>query len=372
MAGQNHNNPFNTFNPVNSFNLFNPLAPPLPRFLRFLGLLLLLANTSCIICRFPGNLVPNRYEYQQPQMGLPFRIVLYARDPVEAEAAANAAFHRIEELNDILSDYDEESELSKLSRSSGQGREVRVSYDLWKVLERAQALAVRSDGAFDVTVGPYVNLWRKARRERKMPDPARIAQARLAVGYRHVRLNSKYHTVQLLAPDMRLDLGGIAKGYAVDEALKVLRCIGISRALVAGGGDMAVGDPPPGKSGWRIELSPLDTTNAPPARFIRLSHAAIATSGDLFQRLEIDGQRYSHIVDPHTGVGLTDHSLVSVIARDCITADSLTKVVSVLGPEKGIQFIENTPRVAARVVRQPTDKIEARESRRFGKFYDDR
>ena len=361
LAKTDYHRPKTTEHP---FNLFNPLAPALQ-------LMLLLATTSCV-CTLPGSRAVNRYEYQQPQMGLPFRIVLYARNPIQAKTAANAAFHRIKELNDIMSDYDDESELSKLSRSSGQGREVRVSDDLWTVLERAQALAVRSSGAFDVTVGPYVNLWRKARRERKMPDPARLAQARQAVGYTHVMLNPKHHTVQLLAPDMRLDLGGIAKGYAVDEALKVLRRLGISRALVAGGGDMAVGDPPPGKSAWRIELAPLDTTNAPPARFVRLSRAALATSGDLFQRLEIGGQRYSHIVDPHTGIGLTDHSLVSVIAPDCITADSLTKVVSVLGPEKGIQFIENTPRVAARVMRQPGDKIEARESRRFGRFYDEK
>jgi thiamine biosynthesis lipoprotein ApbE len=103
----------------------------------------------------------------------------------------------------------------------------------------------------------------------------------------------------------------------------------------------------------------------------RLSGAAIATSGDLLQRLDIGGQRYSHILDPHIGVGMTDHSLVSVIAPDCITADSLTKVVSVLSPEKGIKFIEDTPRVAAWVIRQPSDKIEAYESRQFRKFYDE-
>ena len=332
-------------------------------------LLLALATSSCVSQRpEPPALI--RGEYQQPQMGLPFRIVLYAPDQAAADAAAAAAFQRVRQLNDTLSDYETDSELSKLSRTSGQGQEVPVSDDLWLVLKRAQDLARRSGGAFDVTVGPCVNLWRKARREKKMPDPARLAQARQAVGYTHVRLDPKRHTVQLLVPDMRLDLGGIAKGYAVDEALKVLRRLGLSRALVAGGGDMAVGDPPPGKTGWRIELAPLDATNAPPARFVWLTHAAIATSGDLFQRLELDGQRYSHLVDPRTGLGLTDHSLVSVIAPDCITADSLTKVVSVLGPEKGLKFIGHTPKVAARIVRMPNHKVEVYESSRFRSFYE--
>jgi thiamine biosynthesis lipoprotein len=332
-------------------------------------LFLLLAIPACVSTPSIDPAL-TRYEFEQPQMGLPFRIVMYARDEGTSKAAAAAAFHRLAQLNDTLSDYDTDSELSQLSRTSGQGREIPVSDDLWRVLKRAQDLAERSGGAFDVTVGPCVNLWRKARREGKMPDPARLARARRSVGYTHVRLNPKRKTVQLLVPDMRLDLGGIAKGYAVDEALKVLRRLGIDRAMVAGGGDLAVSDPPPGKKGWRIELAPLDATNAPPARFVLLSHAALATSGDLFQRLEIDGKRYSHIVDPRTGIGLTDHSLVTVIASDCITADSLTKVVSVLGPLEGLNIIEGTRGVAARIVREPAEKVETYESSRFARYYE--
>ena len=335
---------------------------------RWLLLVLVCACSSCVTTFDPGR--TSRFEYQQPQMGLPFRIVLYATNQPSADAAAAAAFKRIEALNGIMSDYDTDSELSRLSRTSGEGREVPVSEDLWRVLARAQDLAQRSDGAFDVTVGPCVNLWRRARREKQLPDPARLTAARRAVGYRHVRLNRERHAVELLVPDMRLDLGGIAKGFAVDEALAVLGGHGIRSALVSGGGDLAVSDAPPGRKGWRIELAPLDATNAPPARFVLLSHAALATSGDLFQRLEIDGKRYSHIVDPRTGVGLTDHSLVTVIAPDCITADSLTKVVSVLGPGAGLRFLRQTPEVSTRVVRQPATTIEQHESKGFSRYYD--
>jgi thiamine biosynthesis lipoprotein len=237
------------------------------------------------------------------------------------------------------------------------------------VLQRAQSLAERSGGAFDVTVGPYVNLWRLARREGALPDPARLAKARLSVGYQHVILDPANRTVTLLAPDMRLDLGGIAKGYAVDQALHVLGRFGVGSALVSGGGDLAVSGPPPGQRGWRIELPPLDASNAPPARFVLLSHAGLSTSGDLFQRLEINGKRYSHIVDPRTGIGLTDHSLVTVIAPDDFTADSLTKVMSVLNPKDALRFLKGAPHVAVRIVRKPGDKIEMYESRRFHHFY---
>jgi len=312
----------------------------------------------------------NRFEFERPEMGVPFRVVLYAPDQKTGESAAEAVFDRIKQLNAIMSDYDPDSELSKLSAGSGQGQAVPVSPDLWLVLSRAQDLAQRSNGSFDVTVGPFVNLWRRARRVHQLPDSQRLAQAREAVGYQHVRLDPKHHTVELLVPNMRLDLGGIAKGYAVDEALKTLRQHGIHHALVEGGGDVAVSESPPGKTGWRFELSSLDVNNAPSARYLSLNNAAISTSGDLYQRLEIDGKRYSHIVDPHTGVGLTDHSLVSVIAPDSITADSLTKVVSVLGPEKGLKFVEATPNAAARVMREPGEKMEAYESSRFKQYYE--
>jgi len=327
-------------------------------------------GTSCSSVQ-QGSDALTRYEYQRPEMGVPFRIVLYALDKSSADAAAGAAFQRVKQLNDIMTDYDADSELSQLSQSSGQGREVPVSADLWFVLKRAEDLSERSGGAFDITVGSFVNLWRRARRQHQLPEPARLEQARKAVGYQHMRLNAKARTAELLVPNMRLDLGGIAKGYAVDEALKTLRSLGIERALIEGGGDVAVSKPPPMKKGWRFELSSLDATNAPPARFLLLRNAAISTSGDLYQRLEIDGKRYSHIVDPRTGIGLTDHSLVSVIARNGITADGLTKVVSVLGPEKGLKFIEETPGVAARIMRAPGEGIQTYESRGFRRYYED-
>ena len=337
-------------------------------FLPWLLAALTLAGVSCSSLREqPGALT--RYEYERPEMGVPFRIVLYAPDQARADQAAEAAFRRVQALNDIMSDYDAESELSKLSRTSGQGRQVRVSADLWVVLERAQAMAERSDGAFDITVGPCVNLWRRARRQHELPDPERLAQARRAVGYRLVRLSPKEHAVELLAPGMRLDLGGIAKGYAVDQALLTLEGWGVNRALIEGGGDMRVGQAPPGKPGWRIELAPLDVTNPPPARFLLLENAAISTSSDLYQRLEIGGKRYSHIVDPRTGIGLTNHCLVNVIARQGITADSLTKVVSVLGPERGLKVIAATPGAAARLMQDPGGKLESYESSRFKRYY---
>ena len=129
---------------------------------------------------------------------------------------------------------------------------------------------------------------------------------------------------------------------------------------------MAVGDPPPGDEGWRVEVAALDGPGGPSAQILFLKNCGIATSGDVYQRLEIDGVRYSHIIDPRTGLGLTDHSLVTVVAPDCMTADGLATAVSVLGPIEGRRLIEETPGAAARIVRKPAEKIEVIESARWG------
>jgi thiamine biosynthesis lipoprotein len=306
-----------------------------------------------------------KFVFEKAEMGLPFRVSLYAPDAITAKAAADAAFERIAVLNSILSDYDPDSELSRLSHTSGQGKAVPVSKTLWKVLSRAQEFAERTDGAFDITIGPLVNVWRRARRKQEMPSAELLAEMKGRVGYRNLRLDPEHQTAELLLPEMRLDLGAIAKIFAVDEAIAVLKTRGITRALVGGSGDMTASDAPPGLPGWRIEVAPLDVPGAPPPQIVYLKNRSIATSGDMFQRVEIDGKRYSHIVDPHTGLGLTDHGLVTVIAPDGMTANGLSTSVSVLGPDRGLRLVEETPGSAARITRRPGDKIEYLESARW-------
>jgi thiamine biosynthesis lipoprotein len=301
-------------------------------------------------------------------MGVPFRIVVYATNNARAADAAEAAFARVSELNAILSDYDRDSEVSRLTHEATPGEPVAVSPELWLMLERSQRLARETGGAFDVTVGPLVNLWRRSRRRMELPPEHLLQEARSQVGWQRLHLEPRSRSATLQAPRMRLDFGGIAKGYAADEALRALRERNLPRALVAAAGDIAAGESPPGLPGWRIEIGQIDMTNAPPARQVWLRNAAVATSGDIFQRLEIGGVRYSHIVDPRTGIGLTDHSLVTVIAEDGITADSLATAVSVLGPEAGMALIERTPGAAALILRAPEGTIEVRESSRLARW----
>ena len=277
------------------------------------------------------------------EMAVTVKIVLYSADADAATAAAKDAFSRVHALNGILSDYDPESELRRLCDTAGEGKAVRVSPDLWKVLEHAQHVSQQSGGAFDVTVGPVVRLWRRARRQKELPSPQALRQARDLVGYKFVRLDAEHQTVELLKKGMRIDLGGIAKGYAMDEALAVLQRHGITRALVEAGGDMRLGDPPPGRSGWRVGIPPLDNPQGEPLSYLELSRVAVSTSGDMIQYVEIGGKRYSHVVDPRTGMALTDHCRVMVVGPTGMAADAITKAVGVLGPEKGLKLIDETP-----------------------------
>jgi thiamine biosynthesis lipoprotein len=318
----------------------------------------------------PSPATLSRHEFERPQMGVPFRIVLYAGSRPQAEAAAEAAYQRIAALNTVLSDYEDDSELTRLTRSAGTGQARKVSAELWMVLSRAQAFARLSDGAFDITAGPYVSLWRRARRIHRLPEPEKLEEARQAVGYEKLRLDARHRTAELLAPRMRLDLGAIAKGFAVDEALKTLAAQGIQSALVAGSGDLAANHSPPDRNGWRIEIESRDSAQAAAPKFACLEHRALATSGDKFQSVELEGRRYSHIVNPHTGLGLTDHSQVTVIARDCTTADALATTISVLGPERGMRLAEKLS-AAVLASRERDGKMEQFQSRTFGRWLAD-
>ena len=173
--------------------------------------------------------------------------------------------------------------------------------------------------------------------------------------------------VRLTKPGMRLDAGGIAKGYALDEATRILRAHGIRSSMVAGAGDIVVTEPPPGEPGWKIEVGRLDAPDAPAPRKILLRNASLCTSGDLFQFVEINGTRYSHIVDPRTALGLTDHALVTVIGPDGITTDALSTALSVAGPDRA-PAIARQFKAEFLLLRRPHTTIVQRESPGFSRF----
>ncbi len=273
-----------------------------------------------------------RFVFVRPQMGVQVNIVILASDSAHAATGAEAAFVRIDTLNAKLSDYLSNSELARLSGAAGGGRPVRVSDDLWFVLVQAQRFAKDTGGLFDPTVGPLTRLWRWAARRNTLPPQSEIDAARSRVDFRLMVLDHSAQTVQLARHGMRLDLGGIAKGYAADKALTVLREEGLVYAVVDVGGDIAVGEVPEDSTGWTVEIGP--------AGRVQLAGCGIAASGSTYRYTEQDGVKYSHILDPRTGMGLTHRRTVTVIAPSATEADALASAASVMAADELRRFGE--------------------------------
>jgi len=230
-----------------------------------------------------------------------------------------------------MSDYDDDSELLQLTHRSveefdktGKAPWLKVSDDLFSVLKSSKRVAELSDGAFDITVAPVVRLWRRARRMGEPPKPEHLAKARELVSNDLWEIDKQTRSVRLLKKGVRFDLGAIAKGYAVDRAFEMLHDAGFDTVLVDAGGDMRVGNAPPG--GWKIGVPGSN-------KMMSLENQASATSGDTFRFVEFDGVRYSHIIDPKTGCGLTTSLIVHVTAPNACDADALASACSVLGPK---------------------------------------
>lgn len=305
-------------------------------------LLFVLMASGAFCCR-GGEL--KRHDFSGPGMATIFRIACYAEEKKTAELAVEECFQKIAELNAIFTDYDPASELMRLCAPDAV-MPFSASGPLFALLRRARSLAEVSGGAFDPTCGHLSHLWRRTKRTGVLPPEERLAHGIAATDWRRITLEEEGRRVRL-APGTLIDLGGIAKGWAADECLRLLRARGISRALVQAGGDTAAGDPPPGEDGWDILLRTGDGRETR----IRLANRAVSTSGDLHQHVEIGGRRYSHILSPRTGLGLVERIACSVTAPDCTTSDALATAMCVLGEEKGLRLAQKLPGVEVRFTR---------------------
>lgn len=324
----------------------------------------LLAAFFAVVSTYSNAATPKLYEAVEPHMGTLFRIKLYATDEVAARKAFRAAFDRIAELDRILSDYNPQSELSLVTQKAVQ-RPFEVSDELFAIVSASQQISVDTGGAFDLTVGPLTRLWRQGRRDKKLPAPSAIEEALAHIGFQKIHLHPAGRTIEFDMPGMLLDAGGIAKGYAADEALAVLTRLGIKSALVAASGDLAFSDAPPGTQGWTIGIDSFDSADKPFTRILKLANAAVSTSGDEEQHVTIGGRSYSHIIDPKTGLGLGNNLTVTTISRRGILADPAATAICVLGADKGLAYADKQPDLAVFLLDRTNGKKRELESKRF-------
>ncbi len=285
-------------------------------------------------------------------MGTFSRVVVIAKSRATAKRCIEAAFDVENRLESLLSDYQDDSELSKVNREAAYGP-VPVSALTFEALQKAVYFHQLSGGVFDVTVGPLVDLWHKAGRTNELPTEEALAEARRKVGSDKLILDEKNRTVRFVVEGMRVDLGGIGKGYAADKAVEAMKEHGALGGMVALAGDIrCFGQPPRGQAYWRIgvqdpNVAPDDLSPSKPLLVLALTSEGVSTSGDYRRFVRVQGQKQSHIIDPGTGKGANKLVSDTIIAPDTTTSDALSTAVNVLGLERGLALVERLPTTAA-------------------------
>ena len=303
-----------------------------------------------------------KYTFSQPKMGSPLTITMYVSDSSKASYIANEAYKIVDSLTIIYSDYIENSELNELSKKAGINTFTKVSPALWEMLNLSIKAAQQSTGAYDITIGSIVKLWRKARKEKIFPEENNLKNALKAVGYQSIIVDSTTQSVKLLNANTQLDVGGIGKGYVAQVVLNFCKSKGIERVLVDAGGKLAMVtqvDKP-----WKIGITIPNSEELIPL-YLRLQNQAVATSGNKYQFVEIGGKKYSHIVNPRTGLGLTHQRNVTAIAPDGATADWLATACSVLSVRRALRLIESMPNCALFMAEMQKGKLKMWQSKRF-------
>ncbi len=308
-----------------------------------------------------------RHKALRNMMGTSVKIVIGAPNEETAAAAMEKAFERIAEIENTVSSWRPGSEISRLNDAAG-GDWVKISEETFEILEKALEYSRTSDGAFDVTVGPLIKLWKSAGLEGRLPEEAELRDAIAITGYDKLLLDGTGPAARLTVKGMSVDLGAIAKGYAVDQALATLRTCGITCALVDAGGDVGVMGGRPEGGRWALGIQHPIEEGKLLEQVIEMTDGAVATSGNYRRYVMIGGKRYSHITDPRTGRPTHAVPSVTIIAQDATTADGVATTVSVLGVEKGMMLVEKLPRVEALLVTIKNGELNLHRSAGFSHY----
>ncbi|MCW3110839.1 MAG: ApbE family lipoprotein [Segetibacter sp.] len=308
-----------------------------------------------------------KFSFTREKMASPFTIILYDTDSLSANHSANECFNLVDSFVNIFSDYNDKSELNRLSYSSGSGRFVPVSPALYDIIRESEKAYKLSKGAFDITMGPVIRLWRKARKEKQFPSAPAIAEKMKTAGFDKVQIDTVSKSIKLIQPGMQLDLGGIAQGYIAQKVLERLFSHNIKKALIDVSGDIATGNPPPGKEGWTIGVNLPESEDLQNKQLL-LHNTAVSTSGDLYQYIEHKGKRYSHIINPTTGYGIATQKNVTVIANNATTADWLATACSIL-PVKKAKRLANKLGAEVLVAQIKNGHLILQRTKNFDNFY---
>jgi FAD:protein FMN transferase len=273
-------------------------------------------------------------------MGTSVRVEVYGGTASDRQAAADEAFGAIGEVDRLMSDYRADSELTHVNQTAAQ-QPVSVSAPMFAVLDAAERVSLASGGAFDITVGPLVSLWGFKDKRAHVPTSAELADVRDLVGFRNVALDRDAHRVRFVRPGVQIDLGGIAKGFALDVAAESLRRRGLSGLVDAGGNQFMVGLPA-GKQKWSVGISSPDMPGGL-LGVVDIAGGALSTSSDASNFLIANGRTYGHLLDPRSLQPSAASLSVTIVSPDGTLSDALSKAVFVLGPHDGLALLASFP-----------------------------
>lgn len=270
-----------------------------------------------------------KFSYSEMKMGSAFNLIIVSADSNKANHLARKSYELVDSLNHIFSNYDSSSELSKINASAGL-LPYKMSRAMLDLVQKSQYAYIQSKGAYDISIGPLSSLWRKARKAKLFPEASTVIATKKLVGFAQVKINKRLGTIFLPNANMQLDFGGIAKGYIAQWVINFLKANGIQQALVDAGGDIVMSGPPLNQKGWLIGVNLPETTDQLLNKKLQLSNCSVATSGDVYQFIEYKGVKYSHIINPLTGYGVTNLRNVTIVAKTGATADWLATACSIL------------------------------------------
>ena len=270
-----------------------------------------------------------KFSYSEIKMGSAFNLIIVSANSNKANHLARKSYELVDSLSHIFSNYDSSSELSKINSSAGL-LPYKMSTAMLDLVQKSQDAYIQSKGAYDISIGPLSSLWRNARKAKLFPDSSTVLANKKLVGLNQVKINKRLSTIFLPNADMQLDFGGIAKGYIAQWVINYLKANGIQQALADAGGDIVMSGAPLNQKGWLIGVNLPETTDELMTKKLLLSNCSVATSGDVYQYIENKGVKYSHIINPLTGYGVTNLKNVTIIAKTGATADWLATACSIL------------------------------------------
>ena len=307
-----------------------------------------------------------KFLFTQTKMGSPFNIIIVEKDSVNATILAQQCFQLVDSFSHIYSDYDTCSELNKLYNKNFP---IKVSPALFDILTISKKAFEKSAHSFDISIGQLSRLWRKSRKEHLFPSVALVTETKKNTGFQYLEIDSTEKTIHFLQPNIRLDLGGIAKGYIAQKIIDFLHSKGVHAALVDAGGDISMSGAPPNAKGWIVGVNVPEQTDELLKTTLSLQNISVATSGDAYQYILHNGKKYAHIIDPRTGYGVSFQRNVTVIAKDGATADWLATACSIL-PIKTAYVVAKQANAEVFITVLEKGKIKTYQTNGFNNYWE--